>query len=161
MPNVRLFVSLTAALLLALACDSEIREINVSQEKYIDDYINGQLADYEVFRNEGVSRVVVEAGMQGGPVLERGDSVYLFYAGYIFGQSGLGSRFVLDSGMVRVGRGDLIDGLDKGLPGARQGEEALLLFTSEHGYGAQAVGLVPENSALLFDVRVGTIKKKQ
>lgn len=161
MPNLRLFVSLTAALLLVLACDSEIREINVSQEKYIDDYINGQLADYEVFRNEGVSRVVVEAGMQGGPVLERGDSVYLFYAGYIFGQSGPSSRFVLDSGMVRVGRGDLIDGLDKGLPGARQGEEALLLFTSEHGYGDQAVGLVPENSALLFDVRVGTIKKKQ
>ena len=63
--------------------------------------------------------------------------------------------------MVRVGSGDLIRGLERGLPGARLGEEALILFSADDGYGSQALGLVPENSALLFDVGVAGIKKNQ
>lgn len=160
MLKVRPFLSLAAALLLALACESEIREINNNQEKYIDDYISSKLSEYDVVRSEGVSRVTVAEGVPGAPVLERGDSAYLYYAGYIFGQSGPAGQFVLDSGMVRVGSGDLIDGLDRGLPGARQGEEVLLLFTADDGFGNRSVGLVPENSALMFDIIVSTIKKK-
>ena len=61
--------------------------------------------------------------------------------------------------MVRVGKGDLITGLDRGLLGARLGEESLILFPSQLGYGKQAVGLVPENTALMFDLLVARIKK--
>lgn len=160
MSKTRLVLSLAAALLPALACESEIRELNNDQEKYIDTYITEKLSDYEVFRSEGVSRVVVAGAAPDAPVLERGDSAYLHYAGYVFGQSGPSACFVLDSGTVRVGSGDLIKGLDKGLPGTRLGEEVLLLFTSSDGFGSRPVGLVPENSALLFDVTVGAIKKQ-
>ena len=44
-------------------------------------------------------------------------------------------------------------------PGARLGEEALILFSADDGYGSQPVGLVPANTALLFDVGVALIKK--
>ena len=114
-----------------------------------------------MYHNGGASRVVLVQGPQGAPVIERGDSVYLFYAGYTFGQRGPETQFVLDSAMIRFGSGDLIKGLERGLEGARQGEEALVFFSADDGYGSQAVGLVPENTALLFDVGVAWIKKNQ
>jgi len=159
--KIRLILPLVMALLPVLACESEVREANINQDQYIDDYVTRKHADYPVFHNEGSTRVVLTEGPQGAPVIEKGDSVYLYYAGFLFEQSGPGAQFVLDSGMVRVGSGDLIRGLERGLPGARLGEEALILFSADDGYGSQALGLVPENSALLFDVGVAGIKKNQ
>lgn len=152
-------LALVLALLPVLACESEVRETNVNQDKYIDNYINAHYAENAVYHNGGSSRVVLTEGIQGAPVIEKGDSVYLFYSGFTFGQSGPGQQFVADSGMVRVGAGDLIRGLEDGLPGARLGEEALILFSADDGYGSQPVGLVPANTALLFDVGVALIKK--
>lgn len=157
--KLRLIPVLAFALLPVLACESEVRETNVNQDKYIDSYINDNYAENTVYHNGGSSRVVLIEGPQGAPVIEKGDSVYLYYAGYTFSQRGPETCFVIDSGMVRVGSGDLIRGLEEGLPGARQGEEALVLFSADDGYGTHPVGLVPANTALLFDVGVAMIKK--
>lgn len=158
--KLRSLLFLAFAVLVVLACQSEVREANINQDKFIDDYITAHYSDTAaVFRNGGSSRVVLVEGPAGAPVIERGDSVYLFYAGYTFGQRGPEIQFVLDSGMVLVGSGKLIKGLEDALPGARQGEEALIFFSADDGYGSQAVGLVPENTALLFDVGVAWIKK--
>ncbi|MBR5018760.1 MAG: FKBP-type peptidyl-prolyl cis-trans isomerase [Bacteroidales bacterium] len=157
--NLRPILFLALALLTASACESEVRETNINQDKYIDSYINSKYADYPVFHNGGSSRIVLMEGPQGAPVIEKGDSVYLFYAGYTFSQRGPETCFVVDSGMVRVGAGDLVKGLEASLPGARQGEEALIVFSADDGYGTQPVGLVPANTALLFDVGVALIKK--
>ena len=151
----RSILFLALVLLPAFACESEVRETNINQDKYI----SSPYADNTVYHNGGSSRVVLTEGPQGAPVIEKGDSVYLYYAGYTFGQRGPETCFVLDSGMVRVGTGDLIKGLEASLPGARQGEEALIFFSADDGYGSQTVGLVPANSALLFNVGVALIKK--
>jgi len=148
-----------AAALLAFSCESEVREANINQNQYIDDYINSKFSDKEIVRYEGVVRVVLENSPATSATIEPGDSAYLYIAGYTFAKNGPVSRFTLDSGMVRVGKGDLITGLDRGLIGARQGEESLILFPSQFGYGKQAVGLVPENTALMFDLLVARIKK--
>ncbi len=147
------------ALSFTTACDPAAREANIDQDKYIDDYIQNKFPDNEIYRDDGICRVVIQAGAAGAPVIERGDSVYLFYAGFVFSSSGPSTQFTLDSARVRVGSGDLIRGLDKGLVGARLGEEALVLFSADDGYGSVSVGLVPENSALLFDVGIADIKK--
>ena len=157
--KLRTLPMLALALLPVLACESEVREANINQDKYIDSYISSHYAENAVYHNGGSSRIVLTEGPQGAPIIEKGDSVYLYYAGYTFGQRGPETGFVLDSGMVRVGSGDLIKGLDASLPGARQGEEALILFSADDGYGTQPVGLVPANTALLFDVGVALIKK--
>ena len=148
-----------AAALFAFSCESEVREANINQNKYIDDYINSNYSDKEIVRYEGVVRVVLEDSQAASSAIEPGDSAYLYLVGYTFGQKGPEKQFTLDSGMVRVGKGDLIKGLDRGLIGARQGEESLILFPSQFGYGKQAVGLVPENTALMFDLLVARIKK--
>ena len=160
MSRFRLSLLLALAALAAFSCESEVREANINQEQYIDDYIGRYYADNEIFREGGATRVVLSAGAPGAPVIERGDSVYLYYAGFTFDQNGPATQFALDSGLVRVGAGDLIKGLDAALPGARLGEEALVIFSSQYGYGTDAVGLVPANTALLFDVAVAAIKKK-
>ena len=157
--NPRPFLILAVSALFALACASEVRETNIDQDKAIDDFISSKYKDNPVYRNGGASRVVLTEGPEGAPVIERGDSVYLYYAGYVFTKSGPTTQFVLDSGLFRAGSGKLLKGLDDGLEGARLGEESLILFSADDGYGSTAVGLVPENSALLFDIGVGAIKK--
>ena len=157
--KLRLFSFLLFSAFLALSCASEVREANINQDKSIDDFISSKYADYTVYHNGGTSRIVLVEGPEGAPVIEKGDSVYLYYAGYIFGNSGPTKQFVLDSGMFLAGAGKLIKGLEDGLPGARLGEESLIVFSADDGYGTTSVGLVPENSALLFDIGVAAIKK--
>jgi hypothetical protein len=148
-----------AAALLTFSCESEVREANINQNQYIDDYVNGRYSDKKIVRYEGVVRVVLEDSQATSATIEPGDSAYLYLVGYTFTKNGPDKQFTLDSGMVRVGKGDLITGLDRGLLGARLGEESLILFPSQLGYGKQAVGLVPENTALMFDLLVARIKK--
>lgn len=152
-----LLTLLTGALL--VSCETEVREAIVNQEKYIDDYIQKNFEDFEVIRNQGVNSIILVDTLLGAPAIEKGDSTFLYLAGFIFGQNGPTVEFVRDSGMFRVGAGDLIPGLDRGLVGAHLGEERLLIFTSKYGYGENAVGLVDGNTALLFDVLVAAIKK--
>ena len=159
--KLRPILLLAVSLLPLLSCQSEVREAIFNQDKYIDDFISKNYADSTVYRNGGVARIVLVDTLRGAPAVEAGDSVYLFYAGHLFGQQGPGALFVRDSGMVRIGSGDLIKGLEKGLLGARLGEESLIVFSADNGYGNQAVGLVPENTALLFNVGVAWIKKNQ
>lgn len=161
MQKARSIFLLILAPILVMSCQTLAREANVNQDKWIGDYIENNFSENEIFRNGGVTRIVLSEGPQGAPVVEKGDSVYIFYAGYIFVQNGPTTQFVLDSAMVRVGHGDLIKGLELGLPGARQGEEAMIIFSADDGYGTTQLGLVPENTALLFDVGVASVKKEK
>ena len=43
---IRLWLFLAVALLPVLACESEVREANINQNKYIDDYIQQQFSDH-------------------------------------------------------------------------------------------------------------------
>ena len=112
-----------------------------------------------MYRDGDICRVILTPGAPGAPALEKGDSTFLYFAGYVFSSNGPSSQFTLDSARVRVGSGDLIRGLDKGLIGARLGEESLVIFSADDGYGSTAVGVVPENTALLFNVAIADIKK--
>ena len=161
MKNLRLLFFLASALSAAFACQSETEEANINQDKYIDNYITANFADNTVYRENGVCRIVLQEGVQGAPVIERGDSVYLYYAAFTFTEKGPTTQFAADSGMVRVGTGDLVKGLDTGLPGSLLGEESLIVFSADDGFGNQSVGIVPENTALLYDVAIASIKKNK
>lgn len=160
-PSIRTWLLLAAALLTTLSCESEVREANINQNKYIDDYIQLRYSDNEIVRNDGVVRVILVDTLKSVPAIEPGDSAFLFIAGYTFGQNGPVNEFMLDTATVRIGKGDLIVGLDKGLVGAHLGEESLILFPSKYGYGRNTVGMVPENMALMFNVAVAAIKKNK
>jgi len=57
-----------------------------------------------------------------------------------------------------LGAGMVIKGWDEGLLGMKVGEKKTLTITPDKGYGSQAVGPIPANSTLIFDVELVGIK---
>jgi FK506-binding protein 1 len=62
----------------------------------------------------------------------------------------------------KIGRGDVIQGWDEGVPQMSLGEKAILHIPSDLGYGAQgAGGVIPPNADLDFEVELLGIGDKK
>ena len=88
-----------------------------------------------------------------------GDTISVHYTGKLTD----GTKF--DSSVDRgvpfeftVGQGMVIQGWEQGFLGAKVGEKRTLTIPAEMGYGARAVGSIPANSTLIFDVELVAIK---
>jgi len=84
-----------------------------------------------------------------------GDVISVHYVGMLTD----GTKF--DSSVDRgepfsftLGAGQVIPGWDQGLVGMKEGGSRTLLIAPELAYGAQAVGPIPANSALQFEVQL-------
>ena len=95
-----------------------------------------------------------------GEVAEPGDIVTAHYVGR------LPDGRVFDSSKDRgvpisflLGSGQVIKGWDQGLQGMRVGGTRVLTISPEYGYGSQAVGSIPANSTLIFEVELLGVKK--
>lgn len=58
----------------------------------------------------------------------------------------------------KLGAGQVIAGWDEGLVGMKVGEKKTLTLAPEKAYGPNAVGIIPANSTLVFDVELVGIK---
>ncbi len=91
---------------------------------------------------------------------KKGDTVSVHYAGSLL-DTGKQFDSSYDRGRpldFQLGAGRVIKGWDEGLLDMCIGEKRKLTIAPELGYGAQAVGPIPANSALVFETELVGIK---
>lgn len=95
-----------------------------------------------------------------GLVAEKGDRLTIHYVGT------LPNGQVFDSSRDRntpivfiVGIGQVIRGWDEGVVGMRVGGKRVLTIAPDYGYGSEAVGPLPPNSTLVFEVELLQVEK--
>ena len=151
-----------------------------TQESQIDSFIESLSTEsdpdnpdalyvHDVIYNGGSSRVILREGTGDG--LTEGGTVSFYYTGYVFEGSISASNMqtatensweVTDASYevktVRLSADDgLVTGLHNGLEGVRAGEICYILFSGQYGFGKRAVGIIPGNSAILYQIRVESV----
>jgi FKBP-type peptidyl-prolyl cis-trans isomerase len=103
--------------------------------------------------------MIIKKEGTGEKTAQAGDTISVVYTGFfqngeIFDSnvdSGQNFEFTLSSGQV-------ISGWDIGLVGMKVGEVRMLTLPPEFAYGSNAVGPIPANSTLVFEVELKEIK---
>jgi FKBP-type peptidyl-prolyl cis-trans isomerase len=94
-----------------------------------------------------------------GQEVKSGDTVVINYKGTLTDGTKFDSSY--DHGQpfeTQIGVGRVIKGWDEGVPGMKVGGKRRLTIPPSMGYGSQAVGNIPPNSTLIFDVELVGIK---
>lgn len=93
-----------------------------------------------------------------GPAVTSGDYITIHYSGTL--QNGKKFDSSYDRGTpfkTRIGVGEVIEGWDMGVPGMKVGGKRKLTIPSKLAYGERAIGDIPANSTLLFEVELVSI----
>ncbi len=94
-----------------------------------------------------------------GAVAKSGQSVSVNYIGVLTDGTKFDSSF--DAGKpftFSLGAGQVIKGWDEGVAGMKVGGRRILIIPANLGYGGQAVGSIPANSTLIFQVDLLEVK---
>lgn len=101
-----------------------------------------------------------------GAVAEANDNVAVIYTGWLsdgtlFDQSKVNSKGQTEAISFTIGSNQVIAGWSQGIAGMKQGGKRRLIIPAEFGYGANASGIIPANSLLIFDVELVQVQKAQ
>lgn len=94
-----------------------------------------------------------------GKEVKSGDTVIIHYNGTLTNGTKFDSSY--DRGQpfeTVIGVGKVIQGWDQGVVGMKVGGKRKLIIPPELGYGTQAVGPIPANSTLIFEVELIDVK---
>lgn len=96
-------------------------------------------------------------------VAKNGDTLVMNYTGKLTNGTVFDSNILPEFGHVEpfeftLGAGMVIKGWDEGLVGMKVGDKKTLTISPEDGYGNRAIGKIPANSTLIFDVELVGIK---
>ncbi len=168
------YIVATLAAACTTACGTNKETIDKERSSIVTYLTNNKIPYQEV---GGVYKQVNYAS--GSAVTaEAGDSVYIWYIGYVFGgntstyynsnirevfdqYSADASGYTFDAAGGVPGNGSFIRGINKGLVGSAEKDTITLYFTSDYGFGEKQLQAVPRNSPLKLTVIVDHIIKKQ
>jgi peptidylprolyl isomerase len=101
----------------------------------------------------GLKYIVVEQG--NGDFIKKNETAKIHYTGY------LSDGTIFDSSVKKgkelefpVSTGSIIKGLDEGVLFMKKGGKCRLIIPASLGFGDQAMGSIPANSTLIFDVEL-------
>jgi len=102
----------------------------------------------------GTGMLVIEDLVVGtGPAVAVGNTVTVHYVGTLQNGAQFDSSYASGRPFTfRVGVGQVITGWDQGVPGMQVGGKRRLTIPPSLGYGSQAVGSIPPNSTLIFEI---------
>ncbi len=116
-------------------------------------------------KNEGstVTATVTVGIKKSSRVAQKGDSLTVNYTGKLENGTVFDSNIDPKFGHVApftfvLGSGQVIKGWDEGFLGMKVGEKKTLVIPPEKAYGSQAIGSIPPNSTLIFNVELIGIK---
>lgn len=90
-----------------------------------------------------------------GKTAARGDRISAHYTGWLTDGTKFDSSFDRGEPLVfNIGVGMVIQGWDEGVVGMKVGEVRQLVIPPSLGYGARAMGRIPANSTLVFQVEL-------
>jgi len=87
--------------------------------------------------------------------VQGGDYIVIHYTGTLLDGTKFDSSH--DRGMpfkTRIGVGEVIEGWDMGVPGMKVGGKRKLVIPPQLAYGDRAIGSIPPNSTLVFEVEL-------
>jgi FKBP-type peptidyl-prolyl cis-trans isomerase len=137
--------------------------INASRESQVGaaaDATSGNSDTTSMQDQEARSKLnIVDTVVGTGKEAQSGSVVFVHYTGKL--QDGT----IFDSSIPRgepfsfqLGVGQVIQGWELGITGMKVGGKRTLTIPPELGYGTQAVGSIPSNSTLIFDVELLDVK---
>ena len=170
-----------SAMALGTSCVKEkLETMYTNQESKIDQYINSnkyinnKTDSLRVVYNGGASRLVLTEGT--GEELNSSGTVAFYYAGYVFsGNKNASGLFTTNHEETAKSAGwnltdeeyaiyktnmseaKLLEGLRSGLIGVQSGEHCVILFSGKYGFGNETFGMIPANSALLYEIWVEAV----
>jgi FKBP-type peptidyl-prolyl cis-trans isomerase len=117
-------------------------------------------ASNQVHSASGLSYSVLETGDSAGRAAVSGDTVSVHYTGWLLdGTKFDSSRDRGQPFVFRLGAGQVIKGWDEGVSGMHIGEQRKLMIPANLAYGDRgAVGAIPPNATLVFDVELLAIR---
>ncbi len=165
-----------AAIVLAIgmaACGGEEEELLTKQQEAIEKYLDSKGLEYTI--EGGAYKVIVAAGATDGVRAQRGDSLTFNYAAYVFtnspnglyatswahlveGQKDLNTEYWdFSPARIKLGESPIIKGVENALENCCVGDSLQIFMPSELGYGAEEMGSVTKNTALMFIVKIENI----
>lgn len=163
----------------AISCANEDKKLTIAdQEAAIDSYISQNYANNTVVRRNGSNRVILDTtSVNIQDSLVYGDSLYFYYAGYVFTSSpstlfstnnqtvAEESGFTLSDPDYSVRKilftkGCLVNGLENGMYGVKDGGHCIILFSAQYGFYDSYVYNIPKLSALAYEIWVDRVIKK-
>ena len=106
-------------------------------------------------QDENKEELIIEDLVVGqGVEAKEGNVITVNYTGWLENGTQFDSSLSPDRDplVITLGAGQVIQGWDEGIPGMKVGGKRRLTIPPHLGYGNQAVGEIPANSTLIFEI---------
>ncbi len=138
--------------------------LNKPAKTEIEENVLGGLPEEQIINNNigDISITPTNNNME-EQISKNGDTLVMNYTGHLENGTVFDSNVDPKFGHVQpfeftLGAGQVIAGWDEGLVGMKVGEKKTLTIAPEKAYGNRAIGSIPANSTLIFDVELVGIK---